>query len=331
MMPVALKYPNKKKRKRFWKYYEQAKIKDFRKVWEITKSFISEDEIPFEFSRRGRKPNLTKAEYICMSVLHVYFDLDFRETEHLLHLLINKNLDHSNCVRWFGKLTPNYINSLVFKVHKKIIGINDAGDYIADSTKVTCDRYKQVIMAREDTLAYQTWKLHTLVLYLINLGLISIVSVFASKGEANDSPYLIKHLNKNKLIPQRYLHADKGYFGINNIKNTKKANLIPNLVPKEQDYSDKDIIKYIRDEYDNKRRKKTRGLIEGTYGGLETETDMKVRCRKPHHRDIYLCLMGLKHNLRTYMRASLMVIKLIFRTNPLEEENYIKIISIMYG
>jgi len=317
---MAIKYLNKKKRERFWKYYEQAEIKDFRKVWRVTQSFISEDEIPFEFSKKGRKPNLTKIEYICMSVIHAYFDLDFRETEHLLPLLINKNLDHSNCVRWFGKLTVDYINDLVFKVHKKIIGINDAGDYIADSTKATCDRLKVINKAGEDLFYHITWKLHILVQYIFTLGLISIVSVWSSDGDVNDSPTLRnKLLKKNKIQKGKKCHADKGYFGKENIEKCKKLKLLPNIVPKEEVYSDNYLKKYVNKEYDNNSRKQNRGLVEGVFGGLETETGMEIRCRKEHHRDIYLCLLALKHNLRTYMRATLMVVKSYFAPTPVLE------------
>jgi hypothetical protein len=118
------KYPNKKKRKGFWKRYERADIKNFRKVWDTAMSFIVEENIPFVFSKRGRKPNLTRKELVCMAILHVYFDLDFRETEHLIKLLIHKQLDHTNCVRWFGKLNQDYVNDLVFSIHKKIVGID---------------------------------------------------------------------------------------------------------------------------------------------------------------------------------------------------------------
>ena len=98
------KYPNKKKRRGFWKRYERANIKDYRKVWDFCIDIIDEDKIPFVFSNAGRKPNLSRKEYVCMSILHAYFDLDFRETEQLAKILSGKQLDHTNCVRWFGKL-----------------------------------------------------------------------------------------------------------------------------------------------------------------------------------------------------------------------------------
>jgi len=114
------KYPNKTKRIGFWKVYEQANIKDFRKVWDTALDLVSGSKIPFKFSNLGRKPNLSREEYVCMGIIHVYFNLDFRETENMVGLLTGKSLDHSNCVRGFGRLILSYINELVFKIHSEI-------------------------------------------------------------------------------------------------------------------------------------------------------------------------------------------------------------------
>ncbi|MFH1209802.1 MAG: hypothetical protein V1663_03365 [archaeon] len=311
------KYPNKKKRKGFWKRYEQAQIKDYRKVWDTAMSFIAEKSIPFTFSKIGRKPNLTRKEYVCMSITYVYFDLDFRELEYLIELLTQKRLDHTNCVRWFGKLDLNYINDIVFSIHKKIIGIEDVGDYITDSTKATCDRLKITNDGGKDTYYHITWKLHVIIQYIFTLGVISVISLWSTNGERSESPILRnKLLNKKKLQKSRKLHADKGYFGKENIKKCRELNLIPNIVPKDQIYTDPYIKKYIRKDYDNESRKNNRGLVEGLFGGFQTETDMKIRCRKNKHRNIYLGLLGVKHNLRSYLRATALSIIRLFRTNP---------------
>jgi len=310
---VSPKYPNPRKRVGYWKRYERADIKNYRKVWNATYQLVCEGVVPFEFSRKGRKPNLEKEEYVCMAVLHVYFDNDFRETEQQITLLTSKKLDHTNCVRWFGKINPKYVDNLVFRVHKKLIGIDDVGDYIVDSTQVTCDRYEVKEVVDKEELHLQTLKLHILVTYLLNLGLVSIISTFASPGKANDSPFLRKKLlKKEKIIHGRTLHADKGYFGKENIKTCKQKGLKPNIVPKEMEYSDTYLKKYAEKEYDNKARKATRGLVETPFGGLETETGMKIRCRKPHHRNIYICLMALKHNIRSYLRATALKLELNF-------------------
>jgi len=313
------KYPNKKKRKGFWKRYEQADIKNFRKVWNTAIKLITDENITFVFSTRGRKPNLTRKEIISMTIMHVYFNLDFRTTEHLISLLINKQLDHTNCVRWFGKLNLNYINNIVFSIHKKIIGIDDAGDYIADSSNVTCDRLKVKNTAGEKEFHHITWKLHVLIQYIFTLGLISVISIWSTKGEASESPiFRSKLLKKDRVKRNKKCHADKGFFGKKNLKACEKLRLKPNLVPKEIKYSDTYLKKYVKNNYDNESRKKTRGLVEGLFGGFETEMNMKIRCRKPHHRNIYLGLLGVKHNLRTYLRAIALKCFIYFAPTPVK-------------
>ena len=52
------------------------------------------------------------------------------------------------------------------------------------------------------------------------------------------------------------------------------------------------------------------------FGGIETETYARIRCRKPHHRDICVGLSALKHNLRTYFRAVALNIIFYFAPTP---------------
>jgi hypothetical protein len=250
--------------------------------------------------------------YVGLGVLYVYFNDPFRETEELLKLLTGKSLDHSNIVRWFGRLDPTYIDKLVYRVHKRITKFSDEGDYMADSSGVACDRYQTTIYQGEEKRELIHWKLHIFVQYLFVLGLVSIVSVWATHGDRNDSPVYRKNLLKpDRVIPGRMSHADKGYFCKENIRQTKKANLIPNLVPKEVKYSDATLKRAVRN-YNNEARKQNRGLVETPFGGLETENQMKTRCRKPKHKNIFTCLLGLKHNIKSYLRAIALKLNFIF-------------------
>jgi len=320
---MALKYPNKRKRRGYWKSYERAEIKNYLLVWNTVLSLINPEDIPFRFAKRGRKPTLSPEECVAMAALHVYFDLRFRETEFLVALLTGKHLDHSNCVRWFGKLTVEYIDLLVFQVHQQILEeVSDQGDYIADASNLTCDRLRAVEQQGITIFEHLTWKMHLLVMYLCNAGLLSIVSIHPTAGRANDNPVLHQHLlQEHRLIAGRRCHADKAYFGKANITKCRKLGLRPNMVPKEQQYSDALLKRYIRNQYDNEARKKNRGLVEGVFGGFQTETDMRIRCREPHHRDVCTALMGLKHNIRTYLRAKALMIFWYFAPTPLRTKS----------
>jgi len=286
---MTLKSPTK--RKGYWKAYEKADIKDYRKVWNITKEIVQKEDIPFKLKKRGRPPKLKLWMYVSLSVIYVYFNDPFRETEQLLTLLTGKKLDHSNIVRWFGKLSPSYIDKLVYDVHLQIIKKSNKGDYLADSSGVSCDQYQNTLHRGETIRELTHWKLHIFAQYLLVLGLVSLVSVWATHGDVNDSPIFRQHLLKSsRVIKGRMCHADKAYFGKKNIQKAKDAKLIPNFVPKEWDYSDS-LLKKAVCEYDNEARKKNRGLVETPFGGLETEMQMKIRCRKPHHWNIVLSIV----------------------------------------
>jgi len=48
---------------------------------------------------------------------------------------------------------------------------------------------------------------------------------------------------------------------------------------------------------------------------------MVVRCRKPEHRNIYLGLMGVKHNIRTYLRMVKTILIIYFAPTPPKTTN----------
>jgi hypothetical protein len=148
--------------------------------------------------------------YVCLAVLYVYFNDPFRETEHLFRLLTGKTLDHSNIVRWFGKLTPGYIDKLTYKVHREIIKHNDEGDYLADSSGITCDRYHETLYRGEKKRELVNWKLHIFAQYLLVTGLVSIVSVWSTQGHKGDSPVFHNHTLKTGRVKKgKRCHADK--------------------------------------------------------------------------------------------------------------------------
>jgi len=307
-----------RKRKGYWKTYERADIKDYRKVWKITKRIVQEEGIPFTLQEKGRNPNLPLWMYVGLAVLYVYFNDPFRETEKLLTLLTSKRLDHSNIIRWFSKLSAEYVDKLVYRVHLKIIAKSNDGDYLADSSGVTCDRYQETLFRGEILRELTHWKLHIFGQYIRDIGLVSIVSVTATHGDDHDGPVYRKHLIKAERVTEgKMCHADKAYFGKKNITKTEDAGLVANFVPKEMMYTDP-LLKKAVFNYDNEARKQNRGLVETPFGGLETEMGMKIRCRKPEHRDIVVCLMGLKHNIKTHMRSE--VVWLVISFAPTSEQ-----------
>jgi len=301
---MPLKYPNKRKRNGYWKIYDRARIKDFRKVWEFAKQIVEEQGTPYKKKdNRGRKPNLTYVENAAICIILVCFDLSLRDTEGEIPLLTNRALDHSNIDRWFEKLDDDYVYEAVRKLGTKMESMFNDGCYIADSTEYTTTRYYELIDGGKRAIELLTLKMHILICYIASIGLLVVRNCFASHGDAHDSPIFRNYLLEDvDLQSGRMIHADCAYFAIENIRKCKQLGLKPNFVPKEN-IEHSLTLKIAIKEYDNKARKKNRGLIEGFFGGTTTETDNKIRFVKDRCRKTYLALVALKHQIRTYFRA----------------------------
>ncbi len=223
-MPTRTKYPNKKKRKGYWKIYDRARIKDFRKVWQFALEIVQEQECPFaKKDNRGCKPKFNRDFYAAFCILMVYFDMSLREMEGEIPLLTRgETLDHSVIDWWFIQLDDDWVLKAVRRLGDDIEALFRKGEYIADSTEYTTTRCQEILNAGDKLFVLTTMKLHILVCYFITAGIICIKNAFASHGDANDSPILREKLLENvKLRKNRRLHADKGYDSEKNLRKSR--------------------------------------------------------------------------------------------------------------
>src|SRR3990167_5527896 len=185
---TALKYPNKKKRKGYWKTYDRARIKDFRKIWNFLLEIIKKLGNPFpKKDNRGRKPKLERDYYAAICILLAYFDLSLRDMEGEVPLLTNETLDHSTIDWWFEKLDEEYIKKAAKFLHRKIKKMFKKGEYIADSTKIVTTRYQHVFHKGKQTIELLCLKLHLIVMDFATSGMLSIEGIFVSHGDAHDA------------------------------------------------------------------------------------------------------------------------------------------------
>lgn len=301
---TALKYPNKKKRKGYWKAYDRARIKDFRKVWNFLLEIIKKLGNPFpKKDNRGRKPKLERDCYAAICILLAYFDLSLRDTEGEVPLLTNETLDHSTIEWWFEKLDEEYIKKAAKFLHRKIKKMFKKAEYITDSTKITTTRYAKILHKGQETIELICLKLHLIIMYFATSGILSIESLSVTHGDAHDSP-----VYREDLVPQakfqkgKRMHGDKAFFAEENILESEKQGIKTNFVPKDN-IKHGLILKRAIKEYDNEARKQFRGMIEGLFGGTTIENGNKTRFVKDRCRKTHIALMALSHEIRTYFRA----------------------------
>ena len=280
---TALKYPNKLKRKGYWKIYDRARIKDFRKIWDFLLGIVKKLGNPFpKKDNRGRKPKLKRDFYATFCIILAYFDLSLRDMEGEVPLLTNETLDHSTIDWWFEKLDEEYIKKAAKFLHRKIKKMFNKGEYITDSTKITTTRYAKILHKGQETIELVCLKLHLIIMYFATAGILSIESIYVTHGDAHDSPVF-----REELVPQaqfqreKRIHGDKAYFAEENIVSCEELDIKTNFVPKDN-IKHGLILKRAIEEYDNEARKRF----------------VKDRCRKTH-----IALMALSHEIRTYFRA----------------------------
>ena len=312
------KYPPKRKRKDYWKAYDRARIKDFRKVRDFCLEIVRQIGLPYQAKKLGRRPNLKLEDCAALSIMLAYFDLSLRDMEGEIPLLFEGSLDHSNVSRWFEKLDDGWVEEAVKLLHGKIQGMFRKGEAIIDSTKITTTQYNETSQVGETILELLTVKLHLLVVYFWTVGVISIASIYTSHGDLHDSQAVPELLGKAKLRVRTRIHGDKAYNSEEIYEGIFDKKLQPNIVPKDR--TKKGFwTKKAKSQYDNEARKKFRGLIEGVFGGMTTENGTRTRFVKDRNRKTHLALMALSHEIRTYFRAvAIKAIALIyyFRNNP---------------
>jgi hypothetical protein len=67
-------------------------------------------------------------------------------------LLIQKRVDHSSIGWAMQRISPEYLNELVYDLHLYMDCILKGGVHITDSTGITCDRYETKAAAMKETI-----------------------------------------------------------------------------------------------------------------------------------------------------------------------------------
>jgi len=310
---MPLKYPNKCKRAGYWPAYEQARINDFLCVFEEICAIVP--QVSENKNGPGRRPNLLQRELYCMAVFFAAFPQTLRELEVFTKLLLEKELDHTNWSRWMNKLDETIIDQATQELNHRMTARRKV-EYVADSTPLTLTFYRALMHGGETLLELVTWKLHIILAYLPVLGLLSVVSVHTTHGDAHDSPPYSEHLlPKAEMRPGGRIHADSAYWCNKNLRETKAKNITPNFVPREGATNGLTFKQALK-EYDNEARKHYRGMVEGWFGGIATRQGTKCKFKNHQSKTIFCHALALAQQVRTYMRYKILTLNLIFAPTP---------------
>jgi hypothetical protein len=283
------------KRPGYWKLYHQSQEHDMLEVFKAICWLVDRFGPPWKVSPLGRPPKILPQEYTSLCVFKKWYNLSYRHVEAMAPLLIGKRVDHSSIGWAMQRISPEYLDELVYDLYLYMDSILKGGLYITDSTGFTCDRYEKRDIKMKETKGNQTVKLHVAVKYYPRYGVTAIVTGTVSHGTAHDSPffpYLIRRLYGPALI-----FCDRGYDSEDNRRRAYNRRLIP-LIKERKNCGNSLIRIKARKDFNETLYKNFRGMVEGVFGGMETGYNNRTRCRLHKTRQTDVMLLAVLQNLK---------------------------------
>jgi len=143
-------------------------------------------------------------------------------------------------------------------------------------------------------------KLHVIVCYFIDLGLLVIAGAEATLFYRHDAPVgegLVETINGD----DEPLLGDRGYDSNKLRRKARRQGFAPNIKFRQQ--SAPTTQERARGFDFDEEGYRMRGVVEGLFGGSEVRYGNKTRCKLTSHRLKDVLLKALSFNLRAYLRA----------------------------
>lgn len=280
------------KRQGYWKAYDASQKYDDLKIFSLIATLVNAKEKPFrKKSRRGRPLKFEERLYAQYIILVNYKGYSYREAERSAPLFLKDTMDHSTFGKTLLKIPEKYIKNIIKLLDELISGFLKYV-VITDSSGVETDRYKRLFRKLTRMLQRIHLKLHIIVKYFYEVGVISITLAGVSNGYAHDSPQFRKIFEP--VFKKTLFFGDSAYHAEKNFELLENSGLKQVIRMKEVGF----VNELGEDLY-----KKFRGVIEGVFGGLESSRGIRTRCRLDHTRRISILLLALRHNINAYIKA----------------------------
>jgi len=165
-----------KRKPGYYKNYERAGINTNRFLAKVARRVVRRLGPPFKAHHRGRKLKLNPGQAGVVVIVQAAQNKTFRSAENLAEQLY-KHVDHVTIWRYFRRASLDWIKQAVSLLYNMIyIRLKRAETFMLDSTCFICVRSNALL------------KLHVLVCYFVDLGLLVIASAEATLFNRHDAP-----------------------------------------------------------------------------------------------------------------------------------------------
>jgi len=282
------------------------------KLYNLILSFAEKQGNPYPVKERGRRPKLQPYEYAAyMAYMMLIKGAPFRTMEFESELYTDKHIDHATFVVNFEKIPIECYLTLVENAGAYLDRLLEySNQYVVDSSTITTPltfiteiKGKKV----EEKIEYRS---HIIASLHPENNAVAVRKVLATSKHIADCEAAKRMLKKGE-IKNITLHGDKGYDYERVYGACYENDIKPNIRPLEYRLYEGTARLQGITEYDDKARKKHRGVIEVVFGGLTNAGLMVTRLKKESNILSYSAIVMLRHNILTIARNLAAIIELL--------------------
>lgn len=297
----------------YWKRYDKV-FKHFssKKIYEEILKIVKKLGKPFEKkSNKGRNFKIKPEEYAAFTAFKISGGDNYRDMELDSELFVNEHIDHSTFGKNFFKIPLDYLRRLLQltgRVLESLLG--HAKVHIPDSTKLSTDRYKEIIYQGKRRRVKETFKLHTIIQRHPKKQIAIIMDGFASDAHISDAEGAVRMshvLQEGDILP-----ADRGYDYEKVYEACAERKVRTNIKPQDKE-SGKGFRHRKKARFYKRSYKKQRGIVETRFGAIENAGLTLSHYRTADTRFKYGILLEFSQNINNLLR--LKVEKLIIILN----------------
>lgn len=299
----------------YWKKYDKV-FKHFssKKIYEKILKIVKKLGKPFKKkSNRGRKFKINPEEYTAFIAFKISGGNNYRDMELDSEIFIEEHIDHSTFGKNFFRIPYDYLRKLLQLTGKLLEGLlGRTKVHIADSTKITADRYKEIIHQGKPRRIKEVYKLHTMVQRHPEKQMTIIVDGIASDEHISDSEGAVRMMSV--LKEGDLFTADRGYDYEKVYESCFTKNIQVNIKPQKRSCGKHSVYrKKMIGSFDEEEYKKQRGVVETEFAGFENAGLVFTHYRSDDARLKYGLILEIRHNIYNLMK--LWVEKLITIVN----------------
>ena len=282
------------------------------KLYNLVLYFAEKQGNPYPIKDKGRKPKLKPYEYAAyMAYMMLMKGAPFRTMEFESELYTDKHIDHATFVVNFEKIPVEYYLTLVEEAGSYLDRLLEhSNQFVVDSSAVTTPlTFVTEIKGKkvEEKIEYRS---HIIASIHKENNAVAVRKVLATSKHIADCE-AAKRMLKQGCIKDIILHGDRGYDYERVYEACYENNIKPNIRPLGYRlYEGTNRLQGIT-EYDDKARKKYRGIIEVVFGGLTNAGLMATRLKKDSKILSYSAIIMLRHNILTIARNLAAIIELL--------------------